>query len=45
MKPEQLTLLLCSVSVITTSKLSLQELSQIIKIKLLTSSFLEIFGS
>jgi len=45
MKPEELTWLLCSVSVIPENKLSLQELHQLIGIKLLTSRFLENFGS
>jgi len=44
--PEQGTWLLCSVSVIMANKLSLQELCQItIGIMLLTSGFIEIFGS
>jgi len=43
--PEQWTRLLCSVSVIPANKLSLQELNQFIGIKLLTSGYLEIFGS
>jgi len=40
MTPEQRTWLKCSVSVIPGNKLSLQELSQLIGIELLTSSFL-----
>jgi len=43
--PEQWTWLLCSVSVIPANKPSLQELNQLIGIKLLTSNFLENFGS
>ena len=41
---EQWTWLLCSVSVILANKLSLQELHQLIGIKLLTFAFLEIFS-
>jgi len=43
MTPEQLTWLLCSVSVIPENILSVKELNQSIEIKLLTSGFLEIF--
>jgi len=43
--PEQWTMLLCNVSFISASKLSVQELNQFTGIKLLTSSFLEIFDS
>ena len=39
------TWLLCSVSVLPANKLSLQELNQLIEIELLTSCFLEYFGS
>ena len=39
MTPEQWTWLLCSVSVILTNKLSLQELNQLIEIKLLSADF------
>jgi len=42
MTPEQWTWLLCSVSVILANKLSLQELHQLIGIKLLTFAFTEI---
>jgi len=42
---EQWTWLLCTVSVIPVNKLPLQELNQLIGIKLLTSGFLEIFAS
>ena len=45
MIPEQWTWLLCSVNVIPEKKLSLQELTQLIRIKLLTSGFLEMFAS
>jgi len=43
MTSEQRTWLLCSVSVITANKLSLQELSECVGIKVLISGFLEIF--
>jgi len=43
MTPEQRTWLLCSV--IPANKLSLQQVNELIGIKLLTSSFMEIFGS
>ena len=42
---EQTTWLMCSVSVITANKLSLQELTQPIRIKLLISRFYKIFAS
>ena len=45
MTPEQWIWLLFSVSVIPTNKLSLQELNLLNGIKLLTSNFLEIYGS
>ena len=44
MTPGQWTWLLCSVSVIPENKLSLEELNQLIGIKLLTSGFLEMLG-
>jgi len=43
MSLEQRTWLLCSVSVISANKLSLQDLTQLIRIKLLISRFPEIF--
>jgi len=45
MTPEQWTWLLCSVSVIPANKLPVQELNQLIVIKLLISAFLEMFVS
>jgi len=45
MTPEQCTWLLCRLSVIPAKKLSLQEINQFNAIELLTSSFLENFGS
>ena len=36
---------LCNVSVIRANKLSLQELNQLIEIKLLAPGFLDVFGS
>jgi len=42
---EQRIWLLCSVSAIPVNKILLQELNQLIGIKILTSDFLEIFGS
>jgi len=45
MTPEAWTCLMCTVSVVPVNKLSLQEINQLIGIELLTSSFLEIFGS
>jgi len=45
MIPEQWTWLLCSVSVTPVNELPLHELNQLIEIKLLTSTFLEIFAS
>jgi len=44
MTPKQLTWLMCSVSVTPANELSLQELNQLIGIKLLTSGLLENFG-
>jgi len=44
MTPRQWTWLLCSMSVIAGNKLSLQKLSEVIGIELLTSCFLENFG-
>jgi len=41
MTPEQWTWLFCSVRVVPTNKLSLQEINQLIGIELLTLSFLE----
>jgi len=43
--PEQWSCFLCSVSVTPTNKVLLQELTQLTGIKMLTSDFLEIFGS
>jgi len=45
MTPKQRTWLLYSVNVIPVNELSLQKLNQIIGNKLLTSGFLEMFGS
>jgi len=45
MTPEEWTWLLCSVNAISESKPLLQELNQLIGIKLLTSDFLQVFGS
>jgi len=45
MLPKQWTWLLCSVSVISANKLSLQELTELIRIKLLILRFPEIFAS
>jgi len=45
MTPEDWIWLLCSASIIPANKLSLQKLYQLVGIKLLTSGFLEIFGS
>jgi len=45
MTPEQWTWLLCSGSVISANELLLQELTQLIRIKMLISRFLEIFAS
>jgi len=45
MTSEQWTWLLCSVSVVPANKLSLHEINQLIGIELLTSSFIENFGS
>jgi len=42
---EQCSWLLCSVSAIPVNKVLLQELNQLIGIKMLTSDFLNIFGS
>jgi len=43
--PTQWCWFLCSVSAIPVNKLLLQELNQLIEIKMLTSDFLNIFGS
>ena len=45
MGPDYWTWLLCSVTVIPANKLPMQELNQSFGIKLLTSDFLNIFGS
>ena len=45
MIPEQWNWLLCSVSFVPADKLSLQEINKLIGMELLTSGFLENFGS